>query len=141
MTNNFTPINDLMKNKNIKGSSGFSKEIVPPKSTKGEYVEIEEVVEHKPEKEVEEYITTKAESIDLPPDIKKLGVQSTPSTTKFPTLQSIKLPISDDKIMTGLHAPISSSLRWLATLAKYILACAHIGLKKVHGKVIRFIKT
>lgn len=129
-----------MKNKNAVAGSSANKEVLPPKSTKGEYSEIEEVTEHKPEQEVEKFVNPRSETIELPPDLKKLGAQST-GTTQFSTYQNIKLPISDDKIIAGLHAPINSSLRWLATLAKYILACAHLGLKIVHGKVIRVVKS
>lgn len=140
-TNSYTPIDDLMKKKNIvSGGSSISKEF-PSSSTKNkEYSEIQEMVEHEPDKEVEEFIKPRAETIELPPDLKKLGVQATTSS-QFSTYQNIKLPISDDKIITGLHAPITSSLRWLATFAQYVLACAHIVLKKVHGKVVRVIKT
>jgi hypothetical protein len=138
MVKNFTTIDDLMKNKNVVSST--NKEVAPSKSTKSEYSEIEEVIEHKADQDVERFTNPKAETIELPPDIKKLGTQSTGST-QYSAYQNIKLPISDDKVITGLHAPITSSLRWLATFAMYLLACAHVGLKKVHGKVIRFIKT
>ncbi len=100
---------------------------------------LQEVVEHQAEEEVRPYISPRAETIELPPDVKKLGVQPT-TNTQFSTYQTVKLPISDDKIMAGLHAPITSSLRWLATLATYILQHAHLGLKVIHGKVVRVIR-
>lgn len=101
---------------------------------------LKEVVEHQIEEEVKPYVSPRAETIELPPDIKKLGVH--PSTTsQFSTYQNVKLPLADDKILPGLHAPITSSLRWLATLAIYILRHAHLGLKKIHGRVVRVVNS
>ncbi len=139
MGNNYTPIDDLMKSKNPPSISAPSKESAPIPAKK-EYSEIQEITEHEPDQEVEKFISVRKETIELPPDLKKLGLQPTTSA-QFSTYQNIKLPISDDKIITGLHAPITSSLRWLATFAQYILACAHIALKMVHGKVVRVLKT
>ncbi len=101
---------------------------------------LNEVIEHQVEEEVRPYVSPRAETIELPPDIKKLGVQPA-STSQFSTYQSVKLPISDDKVITGLQAPITSSFRWLATLAIYILRHAHLGLKIIHGKVVRVIRS
>ncbi|OGK26517.1 hypothetical protein A3C28_03145 [Candidatus Roizmanbacteria bacterium RIFCSPHIGHO2_02_FULL_39_9] len=86
------------------------------------------------------YVEIKAESIELPPDLKKLGLQTT-SSSSFPSYQNIKLPITDDKIVAGLNSPITSSLRWLATFALYLLQQAHLTLKVIHGKVVRVVKT
>lgn len=132
MPQNFTAIDDVVKKNNQPISK--PKEIEPVPSSKETY-EIKEVVEHRPEGEVRQYVSPRAESIELPPDLKKMGLQPA-TTTQFPTYQNIKLPISDNKILTGLHAPITSSLRWLATLAAYLLQKAHLTLKIVHGKVI-----
>ena len=49
-------------------------------------------------------------------------------------------PLSDEKIVTGLHAPVTSSLRWLATLAEYLLKMMHVQLKVVSGRVIRVFR-
>lgn len=125
VTKNFTPFPVQVS---------FSKEVEPPllKETGGEAVR-----EHELKKEVFPSIQKRAETIILPPDLKKLGLQT--STTSRFNYQNIKLPISDDKIITGLHAPITSSLRWLATLALYILHLAHLKLKIVHGHVVRVL--
>lgn len=125
--NNFTPI---------------AKPISLPKEVEpfaGKEPEIKEVVEHELEKEVAPFIKKRAETIKLPPDLKKLGLQ-TSSTSQFSSLPTVNLPISDDKVISGLHAPITSSLRWLATLAIYILRQAHLGLKVIHGHVVRVFK-
>ncbi|MBI4008753.1 hypothetical protein HY357_00815 [Candidatus Roizmanbacteria bacterium] len=142
---NYTPIDHLIKKRKKpyiipmgSTSRGPAKESEPIASSKEKY-EIKEVVEHQPEEEVRPYLQPRAETIEIPPDLKRMGLQST-STTQFPTYQNIKLPISDDKIISGLHQPITSSIRWLATLALYLLKQAHIALKVIHGKVIRVVK-
>ncbi len=136
MAKNFTSIHDLIKKHRTSASSvSYSKEAEPA----ADFGQIKEVVEHEPEEEVEKFVSPRAETIKLPPELKKLGLQEV-ATTKFPSYQNIKLPISDEKVIVGTHAPITSSLRWLATFAQYLLARAHLGLKVIHGKVVRILK-
>lgn len=139
MVANFTPIDpDKIGTQNQPAVSGPFKEVEPIVSTPEKF-ELKEVAEYELAKEVKPYIKVKQQTIQLPPDLKKLGVQSTPSSV-LRSYQNVKLPITDDKVLTGLHAPISSSFRWLATLAFYLLKRAHLGLKVVHGHVIRVLK-
>ena len=135
---NFTQIDELVK-KHRQHSVSKPKEAEPFARKKEKY-EIKEIVEHQPEEEVKPFVQPRAETIELPPDLKKMGLQPT-TTTQFPSYQNIKLPLSDDKIFAGLHQPITSSIRWLATLALYLLKQVHLALKVVHGKVVRVIKT
>ncbi len=138
MTKNFTPIDNLIKKYKTSSTAksiSFSKESEPIRSKD---LEIKELEEYEPTKEVSPYLQKRAETIKLPPDLKKIGLQ-TVSGSQPTTITTIKLPISDDKVISGLHAPISSSLRWLATLAVYILKQAHIGLKVIHGHVVRIL--
>jgi len=125
---NYTPIDDLL-------GAGLPKEAEPIATE----FEIKEPVEHSPEEEVRPFVSPRAETIELPPDLKKLGLQAV-SHSQFPSYKNIKLPLSDEKIVVGQKAPITSSIRWLATFALYILAQAHLGLKVVHGHVIRVLK-
>lgn len=129
---NFTPYKNPLP-----GSGSYLKEAEPARKLD---IEIKEVVEHEPEADVERFVSPRAESIELPPDLKNMGLQAA-TTTKFPSYKNIKLPLSDDKIVVGLHAPLTSSIRWLATLATYLLAQAHLILKTIHGKVVRVVKT
>ena len=131
MAKNFTPIDDLVNQVSL------PKEVEPIGAEK---FEIKEVVEHKAEEEVRPFVSPRQETIELPPDLKKMGLQST-SSSQFSSYQNIKLPISDEKVVVGLHAPVTTSLRWLATLAVYLLARVHLGLKVVHGKVIRVLRS
>ncbi len=135
MSQNFTPIDDLIKKHLEKKEASSHPKEAEPVTKKSEPLTLQEAVEHEPQEEVENFVHPRAETIELPPDLKKIGVQST-SINQFPTYQNVKLPISDDKVITGLHAPITSSLRWLATLAVYILKLAHLKLRIVHGKVV-----
>lgn len=144
MANNFTNIDDLVQKykSNNHVSDSYDEEISLPKEAEpisSEKIEIKEVVEPQVDKEVRPFVSPRKETIELPPDLKKLGLQPT-STTQFNNYQNIKLPLSDEKIIVGLKAPITSSLRWLATLAVYLLAKAHLSLKVIHGKVVRIFK-
>ena len=146
MPQNFSQINDLVKKLKTphsvpqSGTSrGTAKEAEPIPTTKEKY-EIKEAVEHQVEEEVKPFIQPRAETIELPPDLKKMGLQPA-TTTQFPSYQNIKLPISDDKIITGLQQPLTSSIRWLATLALYLLKQVHLTLKVIHGKVIRVVRS
>lgn len=129
-TKNFTPLGS--------GSVSRPRETEPAALSKEDY-DFKEVVEHEPDEEIKPFVNPRAETISLPPDLKKLGLQpATPA--QFPGYQNVKLPISDDKVILGMHQPVTSSFRWLATLAIYILSKAHLVLKFVHGKTIRVFK-
>jgi len=138
---NFTKIDEILKKNNLSVTSSSSfKEGEPGLATVESSDEIQEVVEHEPDAETESFVSPRSNTIELPPDLVKLGVQSSNNINNFPAYQNVKLPISDEKIVVGLHAPISSSLRWLATFAIYLLARAHLGLKVIKGHVIRVLK-
>lgn len=77
-------------------------------------------------------------SIELPPDIKKLGVSASGVQTQVqPPAVTVTLPIQDDKIFDGSKAPVTSSIKWLATWCLKRLKFAHLILKKIHGKIVR----
>lgn len=135
MTNNYTPLN-LKKLKDFYPLS-LSKETEPVKK---EVMVFEEKTEFEPKKEINPYVYVKPKSIKLPPDLKKIGLQ-TNTIHKNLVYKNITLPISDEKIVSGLHAPVTSSLRWLATLAVYLLKKAHLQLKVIHGRVTRVFKS
>lgn len=80
------------------------------------------------------------ETIELPPDMKNLGVtQIGPSAPiqSAPPLPQVDLPISDSQVVVGLHAGIGNAFRWLATWCIKKLKKAHVALKVIHGKIIR----
>lgn len=140
-TPNHTAIDNVVaKHKEQKNEvSSFAKESEPI-FRKTEQTHMQEVVEHESkDTEVKEFITPKAETIQLPPDLKKLGLESV-NKTQFPSYQNIKLPISDEEVIKDLREPPTSTKRWLGELAKYILSKAHLALKEIGGKVVRIIK-
>lgn len=132
----YTPIDDLIHRDKQSGFVSKGKETEPYNSPSHEFEEMKEVVEHEPDEEVKNHVEVRKEAVEISEDLKKMGVQGTSPIT-FPSYQTIKLPLSDEKIITGLHAPFSSSIRWLATLAVYILRQSHITLKQVHGQIVR----
>lgn len=83
--------------------------------------------------DVSAYVTEKEPEPTIPEDLKKHGLQQVSSAT----YQAVHLPISDEQVMEGLKQPPTSSYRWLAELANYMLFQSHIKLKQVHGKIIR----
>lgn len=130
-TKNFTPLGS--------GPISRPREVEPAVLSKEDY-DFKEVVEHEPDEEIRPFVNPRAETISLPPDLKKLGVQPTTST-QFSGYQNVKLPISDDRVLVGIHQPITSSFRWLATLAIYLLSRAHLALKLVGGRAVRVLKS
>ena len=138
MANNFTAIDDLITKQKTQPVS--TPKEAEPIIAEPEYIDIQETVEHEiTDEEVKKHVVIRPETIRLPPDLKKLGVQAT-SSAQFQNVQNIVTPLADNKVVSGLHAPVSSSLRWLATLAWYILKKAHITLKNIHGHVVRIFK-
>ena len=135
---NYTPIDDLIKKWQQKELVSLPNKEAEPIPKKAE-IEFKEAKEKEVEEEIKPHLIKREETIKLPPDVQKLGLKPVP-TTQFPQYQTVKLPISDDKIISGLHAPVTSSLRWLATLALYILQQAHLSLKVIHGRVVRVLK-
>ena len=139
MAKNYTSIEDLIKKRQqfqISAQPG-GKESEPAVFERP--FEIKEVVEKGVEKEVEPYVTARQEEVTLDESLKKAGLQPVSGSIKFPDYRSLKFPISDEKVLEGLHAPINSSLRWLSELIVYILKKFHIQLKRVHGKVVRVL--
>lgn len=95
-------------------------------------------IEQELSKEIKEAgVVVKSETIEIPPDLKQLGVQPIGSTTPVPLQPTITLPITDEQIKKGAKANIFSSLRWLATWCLFILKRCHLTLKVIHGKVTR----
>lgn len=134
---NYTPIDDLIK-KWKQSSVSLPKEMEPilkPVEKK----EMQEAVEHEPKNDVKDFVQPKQETIKLPPDLTKLGLQPVTST-QFSSYKNIKLPITDEKVVNGLKEPITSSRRWLSEFALYILKQAHLTLRIIGGKVVRVIR-
>lgn len=104
-----------------------------------EAVALEEVrKELELEPQVEKVIEVQKEEIELPPPLPKMGVSQTGAELPV-SAPAVSLPLTDDKITTGLGASILESLRWLAEWCLRQLKKVHVKLKKVHGKFVRVI--
>ncbi len=132
---NYTPIDKLIAHYKSTLSSSFSKETEPAST---EEVEYQRIVEHEPSEEVRKYIEHRKETIKIPSDLKDLGIEAREEAA-FQKTEEVILPLTDEKIEEGLHKPITSSWRWLAELALYILKQAHLTLKKIHGHIRRVV--
>jgi hypothetical protein len=90
-----------------------------------------------------EQIADHATVIELPPDLKKIGMTNTgPSTPVSPpsNLPQVTLPITDDQVAAGLNASVTSALAWLATWCVRNLKKMNIVFKTVNGKPVRVKK-
>lgn len=143
MAQNYTVIDELVKKHNEMkyGAGSVSKEFDIPVHSR-EIDELEVPIEQKTESdEVEKYVTPQAQTIKLPPNLKRIGVKAEEEDQFKGVLNKIKLPISDDRIMEDLKAPPTESRRWFATILLYILQRAHLTLKKVGNKAVRMFTT
>lgn len=102
--------------------------------------EIKETVEHEPSDEMKQFIKPAAETIKVPPDLQKTGIKVKTAAPKYAGANAVNLPLSDEMILKGLHAPITSSLRWLSEWAKHLLKKAHLTFKTIHGHVVRIMQ-
>lgn len=138
---NYTDIDHLVKRhtQQTHQSSTNSKEYEPPKRSIEAHQMVESVEQTGLDQDVKPYVDVHADKLELDPELKKAGLVVS-DQSGIPSYLNIKLPISDDKVIQGLHAPVSSSLRWLATIGVYILSKVHIHLKTVRGKVIRVLQ-
>lgn len=141
MNQNFTPIDHLLTPQpQLQVRGGYSSpeeiEISAPATNKENIVH--EVVEHKSAPEVAEYVNHRKETIELPKELKDAGVNPV-NNPQFANYKPVNLPLSDEKIEQGTHAPVTSSFRWLSELCLYILKHAHLTLKNIHGKIVRVV--
>lgn len=124
----------------ISATPSLSKEQAPAKINTGEILK-EASFEVELPKEVKEAGVEKiGGKVELPPDIKKLGVTPLGSATPInPQVQlpQVTLPISDSQVLGGLHQNVKEAILWLALWCLKKLKKAHVGLKVIHGKIMR----
>lgn len=97
--------------------------------------------EFSPSVEVESAgVKVSSDQIEIPPDLQNLGVRHSGSnvpTQSSSQVSTVVLPLSDDQVLKGLHAPIISAFRWLSIWCMRQLKKAHLVIKNVHGKMTR----
>lgn len=140
---NHTSIQHIIDDHQASYQGSHSKEGEPVRNRSLESKESKEVfiTEKEPrieDRELEKYIEVESDVPEIHPDLKKAGLQAIDTTSLDPK-QRVHLPIGDEQIMEGLDEPLSSSFRWLAEFALFMLKRAHLALKRVHGKVVRVI--
>ncbi|MDP4011966.1 MAG: hypothetical protein Q8P72_07150 [Candidatus Roizmanbacteria bacterium] len=139
--NNHTPVDHLIKQNTQSVTISKEGEPIEIAIEKKEPQEIE-FIDTEPEiedKEVEKFVEVVHDDFEIHPDLKKAGLQSVDHAS-LDSKHKVQLPISDEKVIEGLHKPVTSSLRWLAEVAMFMLKQAHLTLKQVHGKVIRVLQ-
>jgi len=143
-TQNYTSVQRIIdeyeKKKKQPQSVSYSKEGEPIKISSDKVASQEiELTDSEPkieDKEVEKFVEVQKDEPSIHPDLKKAGLQALSGDSIDPKAK-MKLPLSDDKILYGLHQPVTSSIRWLAEMALFMLKHAHLTLKKIHGHVVR----
>jgi hypothetical protein len=75
--------------------------------------------------------------IAVPPPVSQLGVKPAGQNVPVQTTPTVPLPLTDDQIAVGLHASVTSSVRWLSEWCIRRLKQLHVAVKTVHGKLIR----
>lgn len=110
-------------------SVGVDKEKEMPKPAEEP---ITDVKEHEIPKELKEHVVKTKEEIEIPPDLKKMGVSTPPASAKVSDVVTgaVKLPLTDDEIEQGVHMKVMNSFRWLAEWCLKQLKKAHIQLTK-----------
>lgn len=81
-------------------------------------------------------VTIHPTTIPIPPPVAKMGVQPAGANIPMPTATTV-LPITDEQIAEGLGKTIRDSWRWLAEWCVRRLKQVHMGLKSIHGKLVR----
>ncbi|NCN58716.1 hypothetical protein COW99_05445 [Candidatus Roizmanbacteria bacterium CG22_combo_CG10-13_8_21_14_all_38_20] len=100
---------------------------------------VHEYSEVKKSKEVAEHVKEISQRPEIPKDVEKAGLQHTGPTTPVnqTTGTTVKLPLTDDEIVKGLHAHVWESVRWMSIWCVRQLKKAHIAIKEVHGRLIK----
>ncbi|KKS41846.1 MAG: hypothetical protein UV61_C0001G0072 [Candidatus Gottesmanbacteria bacterium GW2011_GWB1_43_11] len=134
---NNQPQNHGLNQPVVQMASGLPKEQEPVQTAEtGRIEEVVTDIEVSPEL-VQAGVTKTSETIHLPPDLQQMGVQALGMAQPVTTATTVQLPLTDDQILTGLHAQIMTSLKWLAEWCIRRLKQAHLHIKIIGGKVIR----
>lgn len=116
-----------------------SKEIDMPRSSEPY---IQEVPEYEVPKEVASHVAKVQEYIEVPPDLKNIGVQVPHShgTVSDALQNNLKLPMTDDEIGARRKGDPKYSGTWLANGYDKVLKQADIYLKEIGKHFVRVLK-
>lgn len=130
-----TPVDNAAQNA---VSSGVLKEMESLQIAQTEaFLEEAEKSKELPKEVSEAGVSEVKTEIQIPTPVSQMGVSQSGPTAPVSGQVSVKLPITDDRVMSGLSANIFDSFRWIAEWSIRRLKMAHFALKKVGGKVLR----
>ncbi len=90
-----------------------------------------------PKEVVQAGVQTRPTVVPLPQNVQRMGVQPAGVNVPVAPAATVVLPLTDDQIAAGLHEGVMSSFRWLSEWCIRKLKQVHIGLKTIHGKLMR----
>jgi hypothetical protein len=102
------------------GSIGKEKETLPVSSSENTLKDVGKEMEL-PKEVVSAGVSMTPTVVSIPPPVQTLGVKLAGQNVPAVSTNSVSLPLSDDQIAQGLHASITSSLRWLAEWCRHKL--------------------
>lgn len=119
-------------------SGGINKELgsLTPSMEAAPVKEVGHETDSLPKEVVSAGVTIHPTTIPISKPVAAMGVQPGQANIPMPTA-TVALPITDDQIAQGLGTSIRESIRWLAEWCVRRLKQVHVGLKSVHGKLIR----
>src|SRR3989344_1654230 len=117
-------------------TGGFLKEADMPRSSEAM---VQEVPEFEIPKEVSNHVAKVQDTIELPPDLKRIGVTTPHSHGKVSDAlqKDLNLPLTDDQIGQGRKADTKNSVKWLAEWCWKQLLTAGYRLKEVGQHSVR----
>jgi hypothetical protein len=134
-----TDVNDLQTvnfssgNKELIGEIGIASSELTPLKENGMDIELSPEV-------TAVGVSVQPTTINLPVNLTQAGVQPAGQNITIGDGSSVKLPLSDDQIIAGLHEKPTSSWRWLAEWCIRKLKKLHIVIKYIQGKAVE-VKT
>lgn len=122
------------------GIGGAGKEIEPAATLSSEAQSLKEVGHEVvlPPEVTAAGVKLTPTTVAVPPKVSQMGVTAVGQSTPPPAI-SVTLPLNDEQIAQGLHQSIMSSWRWLAEWCIRRLKKVHLGLKTIHGKIMRVV--
>lgn len=136
---NFTPLpNSLLSTQNQ--APGSVRKEAQPAPAPREIPNTQEIEVHKelaPPLELKSHMEVVKDTMPTTPHLEQAGAHI-PETSAFTKPQPITLGLPDSAVVKGLQAPVTSSYRWLAELALWLIkAHQHVTLLVKGTKVVR----
>lgn len=142
-TQNYTDITDLITRAQDSFNMGAwgqpESEPRPVPKEQQDHIEMHEIAEDEPLPDITPYLRAHNPKVKVPKSLKEIGVEAVENPIQYPTYKTVKVPLSDQKIVQGMKMPLDSSFRWLAEICIRLLRVAHVKLKEAHGTIRRVV--